>query len=74
MKTVLVPGAPWPDITPVVKPKRKRKSRAKAKVQAEKKPFVPKHVRVHRGELDFFKEAREAIAVAQARKEARKNI
>lgn len=71
MKTVLAPGAPWPDVTPVVKTKAKPK--AKAKPHAKKKPFVPKHVRVHRGELDFFKEAREAIAIAQARKEARKN-
>ena len=63
MKTVLVPGAPWPEIKPVELPKPK----VKAKVSKCKKPAQPKHIKVLSGEVDFFKEAREALASGRAR-------
>lgn len=70
MKTVLAPGAPWPAIKPAEPPKPKPKP--KAKVSKCKKPAPTKHVKAMRGEIDFFKEAREAIASGKARGAMRK--
>jgi len=67
MKTVLVPGAPWPkwevaseEKKPAPKPKTKREPRP---------PLA-----VPRDGLDFFAEAREQIATGRARSKAKKPI
>ena len=77
MKTVLAPNAPWPvwdepankaPPTPE-KPKRKYKQRAcKPKVVKEKKPRAnPRVFKAKPIELDYFKEAKEALLSGCAR-------
>jgi hypothetical protein len=66
MKTVLAPGAPWPNWEALnEKPKEKKPYR---KPRPEVKPLA-----IPSNGLDFFAEAREQIASGAAKRKARYN-
>ena len=60
MKTVLAPGAPWPNWE---KPNEQRKDKRRTKPRDPVKPLA-----IPRDGLDFFAEAREQIASGKAKR------